>query len=674
MKRVVNLLSVILIAVVLSGLSGCITSKTPDTNAVTMNVGEQKTFSVWVYPDDATYTWKLDGISLSNAKNSYDYKAKARLGGHVLTVEAKHSSGKTDTQTWYISLNELTAAVNLFNNTWELGFLDLANETGDEVQNSTESRVRTGFVAVKPNTTYTLSTEIQRQPFVTGVLLEYDAEKKFIRRSGARGTLVATTWTTHPNAYFVRWYTSDHVDSTIGNAENAGYFLVEGSVAGGFILFDDTPSTQGVANVLKRAAQMRDIKWTPSSAYLPRSGGDFGEMEQTGLPYSSARVLNKFIGYDVSIGTYMTALANPASKLYTVNLSIPGTEGYNENVTNAFAYYGIVCTVFVGYALDIPIEYTTTQWSAIPGMAHVDEQNANAVKLGDSLVKYSNGKTSTHAMLITGVRRDYTGNIKYIEISEGVPPCVNSAWYSSYYFNNTTLGTNRYAIFRYALIDNATYKASAFVAVADEDNASYHYNTVLSLDYGNMANYKIGEPVEINVMSADAESLVIEKFNANSTVADIYSTYASVSYADIATKMIHDVPYKIHTLNITEAGNYRAHCLMSDGSKSDVMYWRMLKIPTVTVENIENGASASVQKGADIKFIFPGWENCTPLYLSWQDSKHVALSSRMITKDEILWGKVTTKYGKAGTMLFKIIFENEYGRVASHPINVTVTD
>jgi outer membrane protein assembly factor BamB len=80
-------------------LSGCIVSKTPNTNDITMTVGEQLTFSVVVFPPTATYAWTLDETPLSNTGSSYTYTAQG--GGHFLIVRAKHIFG-TDTQAWYI--------------------------------------------------------------------------------------------------------------------------------------------------------------------------------------------------------------------------------------------------------------------------------------------------------------------------------------------------------------------------------------------------------------------------------------------------------------------------------------------------------------------------------------------------------------------------------------------
>ena len=96
MKRSVIFL---FIAILVSMLSGCILSKTQSTDSLTMNLGEQKTFSVNIFPSNATYTWTLDEAPISNSGKSYTYTALA--GGHYLIVRATHILG-TDTKAWHI--------------------------------------------------------------------------------------------------------------------------------------------------------------------------------------------------------------------------------------------------------------------------------------------------------------------------------------------------------------------------------------------------------------------------------------------------------------------------------------------------------------------------------------------------------------------------------------------
>jgi formylglycine-generating enzyme required for sulfatase activity len=105
MKRA---LSVFIVVIIMSFLSGCILSKTPTTNSVTMTINEQMTFSVNVFPP-ATYAWALDGVALANTEKSYVYTAQ--IGQHFLTVWATHSFGK-DTQTWNITCDPVTSLLN----------------------------------------------------------------------------------------------------------------------------------------------------------------------------------------------------------------------------------------------------------------------------------------------------------------------------------------------------------------------------------------------------------------------------------------------------------------------------------------------------------------------------------------------------------------------------------
>jgi len=109
MKRSLLLLVVFL---VLSLLSGCILSKTPNTNEVTIPCGEQMTFSVKVFPSNATYSWNLDGTLLPNIGNEYVYTAHG--GDHFLIVRASHFFG-TSTQTWHIITNPCDPISELLN-------------------------------------------------------------------------------------------------------------------------------------------------------------------------------------------------------------------------------------------------------------------------------------------------------------------------------------------------------------------------------------------------------------------------------------------------------------------------------------------------------------------------------------------------------------------------------
>ncbi len=80
--------------------SGCILSKSPNANRVSVPIGEQKTFTLSVLPSNATFDWTLDGAPVTGLGKSYIYTAAG--GEHSLRVTATHFLG-TDKQTWTIT-------------------------------------------------------------------------------------------------------------------------------------------------------------------------------------------------------------------------------------------------------------------------------------------------------------------------------------------------------------------------------------------------------------------------------------------------------------------------------------------------------------------------------------------------------------------------------------------
>ena len=82
---------------------------------------------------------------------------------------------------------------------------------------------------------------------------------------------------------------------------------------------------------------MSRVTWTPVAEGMPRRGGYFTPgKEYTGVPYSSVRHVGRYIGFDIFLKTFLAAVENPESVLYTENLL--------GKVPNAECYYGKVCS------------------------------------------------------------------------------------------------------------------------------------------------------------------------------------------------------------------------------------------------------------------------------------------------------------------------------------------
>ena len=85
------------------------------------------------------------------------------------------------------------------------------------------------------------------------------------------------------------------------------------------------------------ARLMSRVEWTPVADTMPnRTGGYFERgVRYTGVPYSSVKSAGRYIGFDFFLKTFLAAVENPFSVLYTENLA--------GKVGNAATYYGKVC-------------------------------------------------------------------------------------------------------------------------------------------------------------------------------------------------------------------------------------------------------------------------------------------------------------------------------------------
>ena len=345
-------------------------------------------------------------------------------------------------------------------------------------------------------------------------------------------------------------------------------------------LIYDKPKSRGVANVLKRADQLIETEWSPvmelnifdqNGGYLyPVQNGKKSMQKFKAMPYSSTRTLDKFIGLEIEIDTFISALENPASILYTNNLRSIDSIGYNCCVGNMFFTYGTVCSSFVSYALDLPIHRCTREYDIAPEFFKIDDQSVNGIMLGDVMdTTMPNGRTGGHVRMITAIGRDENGHVREVEISEGWEPVARRFRISDEEFNDTLLGKKEtYQIFRYRYIDSVEYIPARF-EIGDISNKE------LMLNFGNFSNYRTTEPVEFNI-NCDTKTLVIEGTGTKFTY--------DVSNLDMT--MIHENEYKIFTVSDLKPDRYIAYCVKNDGNTLPVNFI-VVKTPDVRVSKAD---------------------------------------------------------------------------------------
>ena len=260
-----------------------------------------------------------------------------------------------------------------------------------------------------------------------------------------------------------------------------------------------TPQVQAI---LARARQLTDFRWTPIRdipTYSRKTGYKVlpAGVEVQGFPYASTEYINKFITENVSFESFLTAIANPHSKLYQ-----PGHASFHA------CNFGVVCNGFVRYCLGIRRRVPTFRWFTIPGMRKVADEGTytvDALQLCDILHAY--GKGRNHVSLITGFEKDALGNVTKIEVSEAVRPLCKRASYTPEEFYEAF---KLFGICRYDKLKEVPLLNEAEDAVLQKE-ALHKITPRIAVDNGNKSNYILGEEVLLSVFTDGLDRVLLHR-------------------------------------------------------------------------------------------------------------------------------------------------------------------
>lgn len=254
---------------------------------------------------------------------------------------------------------------------------------------------------------------------------------------------------------------------------------------------DDHPALQIMR---ERAYRLGRIAWAPVD-YFPSKYGKFSpEGNYTGIPYSSAKEKDKYVGQDVSFYTFLTAVYNPKSVLYTERIDQPPYHGMNCS-----AYYGTVCSLTVEYALGIDRPYTANQIGQLKNIKRVTRQNFDSCAPGDLVWR------SGHIVLITDVVRGAGEKVDSVEVLESLDNTTTIKWYALDDFRNRW-DTYDWILYRYTDLDKI--EEDAFM-VSWENPLDVKYRLEICCNRGDKAVYRDDEKVVINILSDAYQQLEI---------------------------------------------------------------------------------------------------------------------------------------------------------------------
>ena len=390
----------------------------------------------------------------------------------------------------------------------------------------------------------------------------------------------------------------------------------------------------GIRNAVKKAYQMTDIVFTPRRTFKGHKTYSEG-VNYKGMVYSSVKEINTFVGEDISFHTFMTAIHNPRSRIYTDEISKAPYHG-----KNAHSYYGTVCSGLVGYALGLEENYRSYDLSITEKMESI-EPVADSIQIGD--VIWQPG----HVTLITDVERDGKGFVGRVEVSEAISSGARRYWKSAENVN-ASFGKG-YRLLRYKEFEKNQYyqPQTSFVAVGDERLESFVYNDDICPDKGDKSCYRTDEPIVLNVSERTKE---VEIFKD------------SHLYASLVPDGDHNV-----AIDGLKCGYYSARAI-SEGNVSDSVSWIVV--------------DAEVRVDKNLNLVYFESSIAHPVYYEFCDvsgfrpENYKQIYTHVFTDDEIKNGYVrvsppsNSADGKGRVYKYvKVHFECEYGRIINTPID-----
>lgn len=385
---------------------------------------------------------------------------------------------------------------------------------------------------------------------------------------------------------------------------------------------------QGAINAIKKVYQLTNIAFTPLQPIAYNVGIYQANTTYRGMIYSSVKEIGTYVGSNVSFHTFMTAIHNPRSKIYSERIDESPYHG-----TNCRSYYGTVCSDLVSYALGLT--YIGSDFVVSDDFKEVDYSNLDVIHIADVLWE------PDHVAIITNVVRDQNEKVVSIEISEAVKKGCKKTFVTRSAFERK-ISSSYEKVLRYNHLENNTNYIAVpqFVPVFDEIEVPFNYNEDICVDKGDRSCYFVGEDVILNIFSSG-------------DIVEIYKDGTLQSTINVETEDIR--------LTDLDYGLYQARISKGDWN-SDFTSWLMV--------------DCSIESSKDEMIVYFRSNNSLPLSIAFCDksgSRKLPFTEvfyRFFTEEEISLGYISIPQEKmkSSRQYFRITFETNFGRISTKPI------
>lgn len=303
-------------------------------------------------------------------------------------------------------------------------------------------------------------------------------------------------------------------------------------------------------NIVKRARQMAEVKWTPIYDLYSWGGNDSSYVQAKyngnalvvatdgtethgwfksgktyqGVPYAQA-VYTGYVGWDVSLDSFVSAVNNSSSKFY---------KGYSTYSRTA-PYYGSDCSGFVSWAWDLDYRRTCTSLLSASSRKSGSIQN---FQVGDCL-----NNPSSHVVLITDLGYDSSGKIVSVEITEQTPCKMRVTCYGELIPNKT------YQYYNSSLnYINTYYLNGGYALYSRNYSRSVRFTASSAVDLD--ANSNAPAPKVSVAVNSDGTAKIVTLTHSVST-ADIY--YTTDGSAATKNSTLYTGPFEVTTATTVKA-------------------------------------------------------------------------------------------------------------------------
>ena len=415
----------------------------------------------------------------------------------------------------------------------------------------------------------------------------------------------------------------------------------------------ELPTTKQTLDAQKKIEQLTQIKWTPLNAVPYNNGSYPANVEKTGLPYSSVKEYDKFIGFDVSVYTFMTAINNPYSLIYTENVSATNSAsawGIAYHGTNSACYYGLVCNVFALQCNGVNIPWNTHEhkWLSenVFNMIKIYNQSAQGLQIGDIFWQ------SGHDMIIYKIKRNSDGNVTHVTIAESMGLAHVRQEITAEEFDSM-LSTR--IIYRSLERFKNKYIPSPFVAIRDEVITPYEYNDDICCFAGDKATFREGDIIVIDYNLKSIGAWTAMELYKDDTLLDTITIDNTEHYVNLTSR------------NLTY-GSYKAR--MTDGTNySDYTEFEVIQT-TVSVTTTDSNSKVNFASA-----------NGSPIYVRICNLAGETYAMYKLTDTDISNGYCIVDFTRLNSQQYpskalpstayvKVYFEGDFGRVTNQLVTL----